>query len=114
MSGWTFKATVDITKLNELATRLGSIPAMMDNVVGQVADKTRQNIRQKNIIDTGALLGSITHEQRSAEVFVLRDGVTYGVYNEFGTHKMAPRPFMIPATEQFGEIVTRKFTELFR
>lgn len=114
MSSWTFKATANITKLNELSSRLGSIPTMLEDVVGQIAEETRRNIRQKNIIDTGALLRSITHEPRGAETVVLRDGVTYGVYNEFGTSRMPARPFMIPASEKFAEIATRKFTEIFR
>ena len=32
-------------------------------------------------------------------VRILHDGVDYGIYNEFGTSRMAAHPFMIPAIE---------------
>ena len=114
MSSWTFSAKVDVTKLLDLTRRLGSVPEMMMDVAEQVAEEVRINIRQEDIIDTGALLYSIEAARKDAETVVVHDGVSYGVYNEFGTHKMGKRPHFIPAVEKFGEIVERKFTELMR
>lgn len=114
MSNWTFSATVDVTRLLELTRRLGSVGDMLFDVAEQTADKVQENIRQKDIIDTGALLKSITAEKRGEGEAVVRDNVSYGVYNEFGTSKMAARPFFMPAVEQAGEIIEKKFTEIFR
>ncbi len=38
----------------------------------------------------------------------------YAEFQEFGTYKMAARPFFTPAIEQFGTIVGQKFIELMR
>lgn len=106
--------TVNVTHLLELARRLGSVDDMLFDVAEQTADKVKQNIERKHIIDTGALLSSIAAERRGNDEAVVRDGVSYGVYNEFGTDKMAARPFFVPAVEQAGEVIERKFTEIFR
>ena len=113
MSSWTFTAEVNITKLEQLARRLSNIPEMMRDVAEQIKDETVNNIEMKGIVDTGALRDSIEYEMES-DGFTLRDGVSYGIYNEFGTYKMAARPFMIPAAEMYGNIVTMKFMELMR
>jgi hypothetical protein len=85
----------------------------MDAVGKDVVTEVKKNITQKHIIDTGALLGSISHVPNGEEVTV-KDGVSYGVYNEFGTNRMGARPFFLPAVEMFGVIVTRRFTELLK
>lgn len=114
MSSWSFSMTVDVTRLLELTRRLGNVDDMLFDVAEQTADKVKQNIERKKVIDTGALLNSITAEKRGNDGVVVRDGVSYGVYNEFGTDKMAARPFFVPAVEQAGEVIERKFTEIFR
>jgi phage gpG-like protein len=48
-------------------------------------------------IDTGALRASIHVEMTDALTAMVSDGVAYGVYLEFGTSRMAARPFMMPA-----------------
>lgn len=114
MSSWRFESTVNIDKLLELSRRVNSIPDMLEETAAEVAKVVRENIKQENIIDTGALLASIKSEMESQDTAIVKDGVTYGVYNEFGTYKMAARPFFIPAVEKFGTIIERKFIELMR
>lgn len=54
-------------------------------------------------VDTGYLRSSITTsntgggDTTSAEVSV---GANYGIYQEFGTSRMAPHPFLIPAFDR--------------
>jgi len=86
---------------------------MLEDVAEQVAENVRENINRLNIIDTGALLGSIESKGGDNVAFV-RDGVTYGIYNEYGTYKMAARPFFIPALQKFGTLMDEKFIELMR
>lgn len=47
-------------------------------------------------VDTGALRASIHTAQVSPLVVQVSDGVEYGVHLEFGTTRMAARPFMVP------------------
>ena len=113
MSSWTFAAKVDITKLTELTRKLGTVSAMLEDVAEQVEDEVKRNIKTQGVYDTGALYESIESGSNGETAFV-RDGVSYGVYNEFGTYKMAARPFFVPAIERAGVIVEQKFTELMR
>lgn len=53
-------------------------------------------------IDTGALRASIHTEQAGAATFLVADGVEYGAHLEFGTRKMAARPFMQPAIDDMN------------
>lgn len=113
MSGWTFNCKVDVSRLLEMQARLGMVPSLLGEVTEQVAEKVKENIQQKNIIDTGALLDSIQSESKDNYATV-HDGVSYGIYNEFGTYKMAARPFFIPAVEKAAPLIEQKFLEIFR
>lgn len=49
----------------------------------------------KPIVKTGRLMGSITHEVNPSEKEVyIGTNVEYAPYIEYGTSKMAPRPFL--------------------
>lgn len=49
-------------------------------------------------VDTGRLRASITTEpKRPADRIMVRDGVKYGIHQEFGTVNMAASPFLRPA-----------------
>lgn len=113
MSGWTFSCTIDVSKLDAIASRLNNVPEILGQVADQVSNDVQSNIKNKDIIDTGALLRSINWSASANESRVM-DGVEYGVYNEFGTYKMAARPFFVPAVEKAGQMIISKFVELFR
>jgi HK97 gp10 family phage protein len=40
--------------------------------------------------------------------------VEYGVYQEFGTSKMAAQPFLVPAIEAWAEKFYKAFEGLFK
>lgn len=63
-------------------------------------------------IDTGFLRNSIriVHEGTEGRVEV---GAHYGVYLEFGTSRMSPRPYLIPAAEEVGPIFERGLQAIF-
>jgi len=67
-------------------------------------------------VDTGALRNSITSESgMTGEMqYTVKDGVTYGIFQELGTHKMAAHPFLVPALEQWAQPFVNAFKELFR
>jgi len=50
--------------------------------------------------DTGALVNSIRALKRNRFLYRVNVGQLYGVYLEFGTSRMAPRPFLTPAVEK--------------
>lgn len=58
-------------------------------------------------VDTGALKSSIHAQQESDLVWNVVAGVHYGPYLEFGTRRMAARPFMVPATQKVGKSLKR-------
>lgn len=65
----------------------------------------QQNIRDKDIIDTGNLLDSVQPwpAERDAKGNVSVDigtPVEYGTYHEFGTSRMAARPWLRPALDE--------------
>jgi HK97 gp10 family phage protein len=64
----------------------------------------------------GSLRNSITSESRMTGdmTYTVSDGVEYGVYQEFGTSKMAAQPFMRPAIEAWTEKFLNAFSELFK
>lgn len=67
-------------------------------------------------VDTGALRGSITKKVSSTGSKVTGEidagqGLVYAKMIEFGTSKMAPRPFMRPAWNENLEWIRRKFRE---
>ena len=114
MSGWTYDAVFNVAKLDELLVSIGEFENSLETIADTIKEEVKNNIRNKNIIDTGALLNSIDSGLISPNEAYVRDGVSYGVYNEFGTYKMAARPHFIPAAELFGKLISEKFTELMK
>lgn len=112
MSAWTVSTKVNIDGLLEKMGKLDSIPEFMLEVAMEVAENVKQNIVREDVIDTGALHDSITAEQRGEDMTVVRDGVSYGVYQEFGANGRAARPFFTPAIENYGVEFERVFTRL--
>lgn len=112
MSSWTCNTKVDLSELIARMKELENIPDFMLEVAEEVADLVKQNIVNQDVIDTGALYDSITAEHRDTDTTVVRDGVEYGVYQEFGTSKIAARPFFTPAIENYGKEFDRIFTRL--
>lgn len=106
---------LDTRKLDALARGLKTNTSnALARTARQVEATAKMNIISKDIIDTGAMLGSVTTTQQSEGVFWVHDGVEYGVYHELGTHKISARPFMVPAVEAVGEYIGAIITkELF-
>ena len=66
-------------------------------------------------VDTGALRSSLTSESGMDGdlLYIVRDGVEYGVFLELGTSKMAARPFVLPAVESWRDRFQAAFSGLF-
>ena len=114
MASWEVAVRVYISRLLELEKNFSRVPEAMMEITEDVAIEVRENIVREGVIDTGALLDSITAERRDEQTTIVRDGVEYGVYQEFGTSRIAARPFFTPAIENFGEIFERIFTKVLK
>ena len=114
MSGWTFEAKVDMHNLENELARWMSISSALESIGELIKEDVVTNIEHLHIIDTGELRDSITSEMKGDDTVSVHDGaplsgVPHGVYNEFGTSRMAARPHFIPACDKFGEIAYREF-----
>lgn len=112
MASWRVDTKVDLSGLMVLMKDIENIPEFMLEVAEEVAEQVRENIVNQDVIDTGALLDSIVAEQPSEDLTLVRDGVEYGVYQEFGTSRIAARPFFTPAIANYGVEFDRIFTRL--
>jgi HK97 gp10 family phage protein len=63
----------------------------------------------------GSLRNSILSESHmdGDMTFIVQDGVEYGIYNEYGTSRMAAQPFFVPAIEANRQKFLDAFAELF-
>lgn len=57
-------------------------------------------------VDTSALKNSVAYEPGDDPwTQIVHDGVEYGVHLEYGTEKMAARPWLLPAVEQTAAMI---------
>lgn len=54
--------------------------------------------------DTGGLFKSIYHERLSSLTQVVGSRLVYALHLEYGTRRMAPRPFFRPAVERMRQV----------
>ena len=114
MSYWRYDADFDVSKLDALLQQFGDIPNSLETIAEAIKEDVKKNIKDKDIWDTGDYYRSIESGMISPDTAYVRDGVDYGVYQEFGHHNVAARPHFIPAAEKFGKMTSEKFTELFK
>lgn len=118
MSGWQASisghgAILDTKVLdritNELKPRASAIVKKYGNMMTATAIT-------KAPVDTGNLINTISsNSQMVGELtFRMQDGTEYGVYQEFGTSKMAAQPFFRPAIEAWREKFQNAFKDLFK
>ena len=106
---------LDTTKLDQL---LATLPGNADKVTADAAllieQGAKMRIQEWPLIDTGALLNSIKADRKKRGVWIVHDGVEYGVYWELGHHNIFTRhymrmPFLGPAVVD----VTNKLSKMF-
>lgn len=94
------KSSGFIVVFNRLPELVAEIEASSRSAPKRVADRIASDARARAPVQTGYLRSSIESASieagKSAEVYV---GAEYGAYVEYGTYKMAARPFLTPAFE---------------
>lgn len=73
----------------------------------------KTNIVAVGSVDTGAYLNSVIAEPDGEDGWIVHDGVDYGVFNEFGTYKMAARPAAQPAFAAIAAAAPAAFRGVF-
>ena len=99
----------DASELRTLAADLGNVPKLAGQLAKVAVKKTAKDIeataKALAPVDTGFLrsavkssdLRNVSQDAPEAEV---RAGASYSVYQELGTSRMAPQPFMGPAADK--------------
>lgn len=64
-------------------------------------------------IDTGNLVNSFEIKKINDALFKINVNADYASHLEFGTTKMAPRPFLIPAVEKLKDYFVKELSKLF-
>lgn len=117
--------SVEIKGLEELIKNLNSLPEKIEKRVLRAAVRQGANVIKKKAqeyvpIDKGDLKKSIKVSGEKAKPGVIafkvqptdnkKKGISvfYGRFQEFGTSKMAAKPFMRPAYDEAGEDVINK------
>lgn len=85
-------------------------------IVAKTARDIEADAKQMAPVDTGNLKGSISSDVRGLEA-TIGPTASYGVFLETGTSRMAPQPYMGPATDRrqgpFEQAMGRLGEELF-
>ncbi len=88
---------LDTAKLDQI---MAGLNFNTDQVIKWLAFQVEAGAKMRAPVDTGALRNSLQTEKVEDGVWRVRDGVEYGIWQETGTSKMPPHPFLIPACEQ--------------
>ena len=116
--GEVFSFQIDEGALRRLVGELDDLagldfgPALMAG--GLVVEaEGKQNIIEKDIIDTGATLNSMQTVMAGDEAHI---GPTtdYAIYHEMGTSRMAARPFLRPALAENKDAILRAVADALR
>ena len=78
------------------------IPTILEALGIEAEGNAVTEITELGAVDTGRLRGSITHAVDDDSAIV-GTNVEYGVYVEMGTYKMASRPFLRNAIENYTD-----------
>jgi HK97 gp10 family phage protein len=101
---------LDTRMLDAIAAKLDM---NTDKVLQSVAFQVEAEAKIRAPVDTGALKNSIHTERKKAGLYWVADSVIYGIFQEFGTHRMSAHPFMVPAVEKVRGYLDDLFKRLF-
>lgn len=97
---------IDMSRVEKLARDIGvAAPKVIiatEAVLDRVAAELQSDAKASAPVDTGRLQGSIFNRKNKMSHRV-GSNVRYGFYQEFGTSKMAPQPWLFENGERAGE-----------
>lgn len=89
-----------------------ALPEAVREIVQETILAIETQAKIKTPIDTGALRASIQSEMTGETSGQVATNIEYSVYVNYGTSRMAARPFMDPAAEGERRHFMRKMTDL--
>ncbi len=100
----SFRLDVDTKRLDAIGEETGRlVREIVKDYTALIQAKAQEIIREKNIIKTGNLLGSVVWSyDETTSVGTVFVGARYGIYIEFGTIYMGARPFLGPAVDYYA------------
>ncbi len=104
---------IDTKKLDKFAEKMNwSVDWALGATSFQVTGLAQSTVP----VDTGALKNSLGPTRVKELEYQVGDHVEYGIYVELGTHKMAARPFLVPALrkaiQQICDAVEKEFAKV--
>lgn len=94
-----------------------SVRAILLRGALQIERDAKIALYQWPAIKTGTLARSITHEEKFAmneQFFFIGTKVKYSKFVEFGTKKMRPRPYLLPAYEKNRKQIIDEIKEFLK
>lgn len=92
--------TVSVSHSSRIPMVMAAVAAKAALYVAKAAHDIEAHAKDRAPVDTGFLKNSIAARQEAPLAWVVEVGADYGIYQEFGTRRMAARPYLIPAVEQ--------------
>lgn len=92
----------DLRKLaSDLRAASGTAEKLSRAVVAKTAADIERDAKNRAPVDTGALRNSISHSITGGGMSAdIGPTVSYAPYLEYGTSRMAPQPYMMPAADK--------------
>jgi HK97 gp10 family phage protein len=95
---------IDIGEVRQLSFDLGRAGLKATTLASQAVRKTALDIeadaKALAPVDTGNLKGSISVDSLGPLAAEIGPTATYGIFQEYGTSRMPPQPFMGPAFDR--------------
>jgi HK97 gp10 family phage protein len=108
----TVVTRIDLSGLERLTKEM---EPRAEKVLDLAAQEVAAYAARNAPVDTGALKNSIHVEPEHERLTrIIADQVTYGIFQELGTYKMAAHPFMTPAVEAVRTRFTKMWEALFK
>jgi len=100
------RITINASKaIKKLAKANKRVPKAFQDVLFKVAALVEAEAVRLAPVDTGRLKDSIHIEVESKSKITISDGVFYGVFQELGSFRTPPQPFMLPAAQKAAKNV---------
>ena len=100
--------TVDAKRAAQKIQKIAKeTPQELKQAVAQLALYMEGEAKKNAPVDTVTLRASIDARKVTSTEWIVEDGVDYGVYMEYGTVKVRPKPFMRPAAEAGARFADR-------
>jgi HK97 gp10 family phage protein len=105
------RVTLDIQRLRAY---VDSLDQRGERVAAKVAKDIENNARSRAPVRTGALRNSIHAIPDATGRWRVAVGVPYGYFVEFGTHRQAAQPYLLPAVQEVAKEIAAVTRAEFR